>query len=243
MLDGSDAIADWPILNALLKHVERRLMVSVHHGGGVGIGRSIHAGMVVVGRRTAEAARKLERVLTNDPGTGVMRPRGRGVPARIDVAAERGVHIPMAKANAQVNGFRDLARRPGVARHRAENVLIEVEGGRIESDRRGQSPGGATTLRAGRSLLRERPQATRSSTCCAAPPSQEAAISGSGASRLPRRRRLDAAAIWNTRPGFREMASCRNNRGRESIPTRLGNGLRQAVALAAAQEGIRLTLI
>src|SRR5258708_8166987 len=73
MLDGSDAIADWPILNALLNTSSGASWVSVHHGGGVGIGRSIHAGMVVVAAGPAEAAPKLERVLTNHPGTGRMR--------------------------------------------------------------------------------------------------------------------------------------------------------------------------
>src|SRR6266852_4708727 len=96
MLDGSDAIADWPILNALLNTSSGASWVSVHHGGGVGIGRSIHAGMVVVADGTDEAARKLERVLTNDPGTGVMRPADAGYERALDVARERGVHIPMS---------------------------------------------------------------------------------------------------------------------------------------------------
>jgi urocanate hydratase len=96
MLDGSDAIADWPILNALLNTSSGASWVSVHHGGGVGIGRSIHAGMVVVADGSDEAARKLERVLTNDPGTGVMRHADAGYERAIDVARERGVHIPMA---------------------------------------------------------------------------------------------------------------------------------------------------
>ena len=95
MQDGSDAIADWPILNALLNTSSGASWVSVHHGGGVGIGRSIHAGMVVVADGTDEAARKLERVLTNDPGTGVMRHADAGYQRAIDVAGERGVHIPM----------------------------------------------------------------------------------------------------------------------------------------------------
>jgi urocanate hydratase len=95
MKDGSDAIADWPILNALLNTSSGASWVSVHHGGGVGIGRSIHAGMVVVADGTAEAARKLERVLTNDPGTGVMRHADAGYERALDVARERGVHIPM----------------------------------------------------------------------------------------------------------------------------------------------------
>jgi urocanate hydratase len=95
MLDGSDAIADWPILNALLNTSSGASWVSVHHGGGVGIGRSIHAGMVVVADGTESAARKLERVLTNDPGTGVMRHADAGYERAIDVARERGVRIPM----------------------------------------------------------------------------------------------------------------------------------------------------
>ena len=95
MLDGSDAIADWPILNALLNTSSGASWVSVHHGGGVGIGRSIHAGMVVVADGTEEAARKLERVLTNDPGTGVIRHADAGYDRAIEVARERGVRIPM----------------------------------------------------------------------------------------------------------------------------------------------------
>jgi urocanate hydratase len=95
MLDGSDAIADWPILNALLNTSSGASWVSVHHGGGVGIGRSIHAGMVVVADGSKEAARKLQRVLTNDPGTGVIRHADAGYERAIDVARERGVRIPM----------------------------------------------------------------------------------------------------------------------------------------------------
>jgi urocanate hydratase len=95
MLDGSDAIADWPILNALLNTSSGASWVSVHHGGGVGIGRSIHAGMVVVADGSDEAARKLERVLTNDPGTGVIRHADAGYDRALDVARERGVRIPM----------------------------------------------------------------------------------------------------------------------------------------------------
>jgi urocanate hydratase len=97
MLDGSDAIADWPILNALLNTSSGASWVSVHHGGGVGIGRSIHAGMVVVADGSALAARKLERVLTNDPGTGVIRHADAGYDRAIGVARERGVHIPMSR--------------------------------------------------------------------------------------------------------------------------------------------------
>jgi urocanate hydratase len=95
MRDGSDAVADWPILNALLNAVSGATWVSVHHGGGVGMGYSIHAGMVVVADGTEEAARRLERVLTTDPGTGVMRHVDAGYERARDVARERGVKIPM----------------------------------------------------------------------------------------------------------------------------------------------------
>ncbi|HMC14587.1 MAG TPA: urocanate hydratase, partial [Albitalea sp.] len=88
MRDGSDAIADWPVLNALLNTAAGATWVSVHHGGGVGIGRSIHAGMVAVADGTAEADRKLDRVLTNDPGTGVMRHADAGYERAIEVARE-----------------------------------------------------------------------------------------------------------------------------------------------------------
>ncbi len=95
MVDGSDAIADWPLLNALLNTASGATWVSVHHGGGVGIGRSIHAGQVCVADGTDLAAQKLERVLTNDPGTGVMRHVDAGYDRAIEVAQERGVQIPM----------------------------------------------------------------------------------------------------------------------------------------------------
>ena len=97
MRDGSDAIADWPILNALLNTSSGATWVSVHHGGGVGIGRSIHAGMVVVADGSELADRKLERVLTNDPGSGVMRHADAGYERAIEVARERGVRIPMSQ--------------------------------------------------------------------------------------------------------------------------------------------------
>jgi urocanate hydratase len=95
MKDGSDAIADWPILNALLNTSCGATWVSLHHGGGVGIGYSLHAGMVVVADGTADAAARLERVLTADPGTGVMRHADAGYERAIDVANERGVDLPM----------------------------------------------------------------------------------------------------------------------------------------------------
>ncbi|RXZ73171.1 urocanate hydratase [Agromyces albus] len=95
MKDGSDAIADWPLLNALLNTASGATWVSIHHGGGVGIGRSIHAGQVIVADGTPLAAEKLERVLTNDPGTGVMRHVDAGYEHAADIARERGLRVPM----------------------------------------------------------------------------------------------------------------------------------------------------
>ena len=95
MRDGSDAIADWPLLNALLNTSSGASWVSIHHGGGVGIGRSIHAGVVIVADGTDLAAEKLLRTLTNDPGTGVMRHADAGYELALDVARDRGVDLPM----------------------------------------------------------------------------------------------------------------------------------------------------
>jgi urocanate hydratase len=97
MLDGSDAIADWPLLNALVNTASGASWVSIHHGGGVGIGRSLHAGQVTVADGTPLAAEKLERVLTNDPGTGVIRHVDAGYERAAGTAAERGVRIPMTE--------------------------------------------------------------------------------------------------------------------------------------------------
>ena len=95
MLDGSDAIADWPLLNAMVNVASGASWVSIHHGGGVGIGRSIHAGQVTVADGTALAGEKIRRVLTNDPGMGVIRHVDAGYDDAIAVAAERGVAVPM----------------------------------------------------------------------------------------------------------------------------------------------------
>ncbi len=97
MLDGSDAIADWALLNALVNTASGASWVSIHHGGGVGMGRSIHAGQVCVADGTDLAAEKIERVLTNDPGMGVIRHVDAGYDRAVDVAAERGVRIPMPR--------------------------------------------------------------------------------------------------------------------------------------------------
>jgi urocanate hydratase len=95
MLDGSDAIADWPLLNAMVNVGSGASWVSIHHGGGVGMGRSIHAGQVSVADGTELARQKLERVLTNDPGMGVIRHADAGYERAVEVATERDVRIPM----------------------------------------------------------------------------------------------------------------------------------------------------
>jgi urocanate hydratase len=95
MRDGSDAIADWPLLNALVNAVGGATWVSIHHGGGVGIGYSIHAGQVIVADGTPQAARRLERVLTTDPGMGVVRHADAGYPEAVDFARSHGIKIPM----------------------------------------------------------------------------------------------------------------------------------------------------
>ena len=95
MADGSDAIADWPLLNALLNTASGATWVSIHHGGGVGMGRSIHAGQVTVADGTELAAQKLARVLTNDPGMGVIRHADAGYEHATEVARERGLRVPM----------------------------------------------------------------------------------------------------------------------------------------------------
>jgi urocanate hydratase len=95
MVDGSDAIADWPILNALLNTASGASWVSFHHGGGVGIGNSLHAGQVTVADGTAEGAKRLERVLTNDPGIGIARHVDAGYEEARSAAEECGVQIPM----------------------------------------------------------------------------------------------------------------------------------------------------
>ena len=99
MLDGSDAIADWPLLNALVNTSSGAAWVSIHHGGGVGIGRSIHAGMVCLADGTDLAEQKLSRVLVTDPGMGVIRHADAGYERAVEVAEERGVRIPMREGD------------------------------------------------------------------------------------------------------------------------------------------------
>jgi urocanate hydratase len=101
MRDGSDAIADWPILNALLNAVGGATWVSVHHGGGVGIGYSLHAGQVIVADGTDAAAARLQRVLTTDPGLGVLRHADAGYDLAIATAERTGLRIPMRESLAE----------------------------------------------------------------------------------------------------------------------------------------------
>ena len=96
MRDGSDAISDWPILNALINAVGGATWVSFHHGGGVGIGYSQHAGQVIVADGTPAAARRLQRVLTSDPGMGVARHADAGYPEAVAFAKQAGIKIPMS---------------------------------------------------------------------------------------------------------------------------------------------------
>jgi urocanate hydratase len=97
MLDGTDAVSDWPILNAMINAVNGATWVSFHHGGGVGIGYSQHAGQVIVADGTPEAAARLQRVLTSDPGMGVVRHADAGYPIAIETARKKGIHMPMLK--------------------------------------------------------------------------------------------------------------------------------------------------
>jgi len=95
MKDGTDAVADWPVLNAMVNVASGATWVSMHHGGGVGIGYSLHAGQVIVADGTEAAVRKLERVLTNDPGMGVLRHVDAGYERAIEAAQRGGMNIPM----------------------------------------------------------------------------------------------------------------------------------------------------
>ena len=99
MADGSDAVSDWPLLNALLNTASGATWVSLHHGGGVGMGYSQHAGVVVVCDGTPEAAKRIDRVLWNDPATGVMRHADAGYASAIECARESGLDLPMLQSS------------------------------------------------------------------------------------------------------------------------------------------------
>ena len=144
MLDGSDAIADWPLLNAMVNVASGASWVSIHHGGGVGIGRSIHAGQVSVADGTELAAQKLARVLTNDPAMGVIRHVDAGYERAAEVAAERGVRVPMTEGVDPHELRRRKVQRLACASFHADyawlggervvaDVLITVDHGRIAS--------------------------------------------------------------------------------------------------------------
>src|SRR5690606_20014559 len=136
MIDGSDAIADWPLLNALVNASSGASWVSIHHGGGVGIGRSIHAGQVTVADGTALAAEKLARVLTNDPGLGVLRHVDAGYEEASEVAEERGVRGRMREGRAGRAG----RFRPGPGVRRPVAAVLS-ERGRCRWMRSGRAPG------------------------------------------------------------------------------------------------------
>ena len=149
MRDGSDAVSDWPLLNALLNTASGATWVSLHHGGGVGMGYSQHAGMVIVADGTPEAARRLERVLWNDPGTGVMRHADAGYEIAIDCAREQGLDLPMvgavivaqARLGHPRRAARDLGRRAGRAAPTSAWAAIDAVGG---EHRRGSCASGRT---------------------------------------------------------------------------------------------------
>ncbi|MCU1479774.1 MAG: urocanate hydratase [Subtercola sp.] len=130
MADGSDAIADWPLLNAMLNVASGATWVSIHHGGGVGIGRSIHAGQVCVADGTALAAAKIERVLINDPGTGVMRHVDAGYERAREVARERGLRIPMEEGAG-------VGQRAGIDEGAGENQGAGIDEGAGPDQRAG----------------------------------------------------------------------------------------------------------
>ena len=172
MADGSDPIADWPLLNALVNTAAGASWVSIHDGGGVGIGRSLHAGMVCVADGTDLAAEKLERVLTTDPGTGVMRHADAGYERAIAVAEERGVRLPMRDARVSVREVvaigdpvlreraRELSRRrdrlagdPGADRRPDRHQARHPRGRDRRQSDRGAGAGGDRRGRGGKPAL------------------------------------------------------------------------------------------
>ena len=142
MLDGSDAIADWPLLNALVNTASGASWVSIHHGGGVGMGRSIHSGQVCVADGTDLAAQKIERVLTNDPGMGVIRHVDAGYDRAVEVAEERGVRIPMC-ADRLSRGGEQGRHGPSGSEGRCDRLETRGLGRLLHQRRRGFSAAGA----------------------------------------------------------------------------------------------------
>ena len=192
MLDGSDAIADWPLLNAMVNVASGASWVSIHHGGGVGMGRSIHAGQVSVADGTELAAQKLERVLTNDPAMGVIRHVDAGYERAEEIAAERGVRVPMAAAS-DAAVLRRLRLAAAATRVAHGDVVIErrddgtrsLDGPRTASAERRAAP----TCAASRSPGSPTRTRTRSSARCAGARNAAAGRSGRGARTCTRWRR------------------------------------------------------
>ena len=146
MADGSDAIADWPLLNALVAASSGATWVSIHHGGGVGMGRSIHAGQVSVADGTDLAARKLARVLSNDPGMGVLRHVDAGYPRADEVAAANGLRVPMREGRMSdsvtfARMWSDLEPVGRARRRRLPPVRLDARGPRAARVVRGRGAG------------------------------------------------------------------------------------------------------
>ena len=138
MRDGSDAVSDWPLLNALLNTAGGATWVSLHHGGGVGMGYSQHAGVVIVCDGTDAAAKRLERVLWNDPATGVMRHADAGYDKAIECAREQGLNLPMLAADGRRTGL----RRPWIGPNRPGRPVcadVDATAGKISGDKSGRN--------------------------------------------------------------------------------------------------------
>ncbi len=254
MLDGSDAIADWPLLNALVNCASGATWVSIHHGGGVGIGRSIHAGQVTVADGTPLAAAKLERVLTNDPGMGIVRHVDAGYDAR------RGGRGGARRADPDAGGrlTRYWAEHAWLGGERAEaGVLIELDGDRIAS--RGAGPGRPARRRdracaASRCRGSPTPTRTRSTARCAAARTAAAARSGpgartctrsrSGSTRTPTARSpAPPSPRWRWPASRAPASSTTSTTARAACPTRSRTRWATALIAAAAEAGIRITLL
>ena len=233
MRDGSDAIADWPILNALVNVAAGATWVSVHHGGGVGIGNAIHAGMVVVADGTDAAAERLGRVLTTDPGTGVMRHADAGYPEAIEAAEQGGLRLP-SPPGPRVTAARAAAARPRprAGRDRRRGVRRRCAGRRSAR---------STSLEDALRPLCRRTRSRRWGGCATCPRSTATSSSWTGvaaarsrasstATRMPR---SAATASRSSRSGPRARAtrSC----------TRAGGGILATVRAtrAAGEDGLR----
>ena len=250
MRDGSDAIADWPILNALLNTAAGATWVSVHHGGGVGIGNSIHAGMVVLADGTDDAADRLERVLTADPGTGVMRHADAGYEEALDAAREGGLDLPVgAERAARVTRMAAAATvaaagpRPRAGRHArpaaraaaraarsrrstsSRTPSSSARGGAIEAVGPMRGPAGRSTATSRRSTVAGSARCPGSSTATRMPASPATASASSRSGRAARRyEELHAAGggILSTVRATRAAGARGARRDRGRAPPRSG---------------------